>query len=314
MPRVIDPTRGEDVGRVLVGVTDVDDGPTGEQIAVIQALLTGYFGAEVDAAALAPSGPDETAELFPDARHRRRLKELLVLVEFCRHPLVEAQVTRVEEYATALQESGPGLVLARDLVEQGRATAMADYYRFLEEHPFEMIEPTLKEKYSATLTEPDPELAARLRALADYGEGTLGRAYVDFYERNGLRLPGDDPASPGLFVAHDMSHVIAGYEPTGPDEIGLGAMQLGVADTDVHWTQFLGNLSVHEAGFLGSQDGTLVPKEGTLDRPGAADTLAEAFSRGVQCTGDFTMVDHLAIADRQLDDVREEFGIPPRTR
>jgi hypothetical protein len=109
-----------------------------------------------------------------------------------------------------------------------------------------------------------------------------------------------------------MCHVIAGYEPTGPDEIGLGAMQLGVADTDMHWTQFLGNLSVHEAGFLGSQDGSIVPKEATLDRPGAAATLAEAFSRGVRCTGDFTTIDHLAIADRQLEDVREEFGVPPR--
>jgi len=64
----------------------------------------------------------------------------------------------------------------------------------------------------------------------------------------------------------------------------------------VHWTQFLGNLSVHEAGFLGSQDGTLVPKEATLNRPGAAATLAEAFSRGVQCTGDFTMIGDVDLA------------------
>jgi hypothetical protein len=314
MPRVIEPERGEDVGRVLVGATDVEGGPTEEQLAVMSALLHGYFGTGSDPAGLDPAEPGEAAELFPDPPQRRRLRELLVLVEFCRHPLVDAQVTRVEEYASALDEEGLGLELARQLVAQGREAAMADYYRYLEEHPFDMIEPSLREKYNATLTEPDHELAARLRALADYGDGTLGRAYVDFYERNGLTLPGDDPAMPGLFVAHDMCHVIAGYEPTGPDEIGLGAMQLGVADTDVHWMQFLGNLSVHEAGFLGSQDGTLVPKEGTLDRPGAAETLGEALSRGVLCTGDFTMIDHLAIADRQLDDVREEFGIPPRTR
>jgi hypothetical protein len=314
MPRVIDPERAEDVGRVLVGAADVDGGPTAEQLAVISALLHGYFGTDADPTGLDPAGPGEAADLFPVAPQRRRLRELLVLVEFCRHPLVDAQVTRVEEYASALDEQGLGLTLARDLVAKGRDEAMADYYRYLDEHPFEMVEPTLREQYAASLTEPDHALAARLRALADYGEGTLGRAYVDFYDRNGLTLPGDDPAMPGLFVAHDMCHVIAGYEPTGPDEIGLGAMQLGVADTDVHWMQFLGNLSVHEAGFLGSQDGTLVPKEGTLDRPGAADTLAEAFSRGAQCTGDFTMIDHLAIADRQLDDVREEFGIPPRTR
>ena len=49
-----------------------------------------------------------------------------------------------------------------------------------------------------------------------------------------------------------------------------------------------------------------------LSRPGAAEALAHAFSRGVQCDGDFTMIDHLAIADQPLEDVRAHFGVPPR--
>ncbi len=67
--------------------------------------------------------------------------------------------------------------------------------------------------------------------------------------------------------------------PVAIDEIGLGAMQLGIDDTDTHWLGFLGNLSVHEAGFLTSEDGT---------------------------------IDHLAIADQPLEDVRAQFGVPPR--
>jgi hypothetical protein len=189
---------------------------------------------------------------------------------------------------------------------------LADFRRFLEESPLDLVEPTLKEQYRATLAAPDRELAAKLRALGDCGAGTLGRAYVEFYDRNGLTLPGDDPTQPAMFVAHDMCHVIGGYKPVAVDEIGLGAMQLGMNDTDSHWLQFLGNLSVHEAGFLTSEDGSLVPKDATLNRPGAAQAFAHAFNRGVRCGGDFTTIDHLAIADEPLDEVRARFGIPPR--
>ena len=46
-------------------------------------------------------------------------------------------------------------------------------------------------------------------------------------------------------------------------------------------------------------------------RPGAVDTLAEAFTRGQQCTGDFTAVDHLAMAGRPLAEVRAEYNVVP---
>jgi hypothetical protein len=39
--------------------------------------------------------------------------------------------------------------------------------------------------------------------------------------------------------------------------------------------------------------------------------MAQAMVRGTQCTGDFTTVDHLALADVPLADVRAHFGIPP---
>ena len=39
--------------------------------------------------------------------------------------------------------------------------------------------------------------------------------YVDFCDRNNLTYPGDNPLQPAIFVAHDMTHVITGYEPTG---------------------------------------------------------------------------------------------------
>ena len=242
------------------------------------------------------------------------MRELLVLVEFCRHPIMEAQVARVEEYAAALGESGPGLVMARDLVAQGREIALADFRRFLEENPFDMLEPTLKD---AVLARRSPRRTPSSRRgcarSATAVRARSGRAYVEFYERNGLTCPATTRRSRRCSSRTTCAHVIGGYEPVAIDEIGLGAMQLGIDDTDTHWLRFLGNLSVHEAGFLTSEDGTLVPKEATLSRPGAAaDLRARVQSRRALRAETSRTIDHLAIADRPLEDVREEFGVPPR--
>ena len=56
--------------------------------------------------------------------------------------------------------------------------------------------------------------------------------------------------------------------------------------------------------------GSVVPKSGTLLRPGATDLVAEAFRRGAACTADFTTADHLAMVEVPLADVRDRFGIP----
>lgn len=311
MTRIIDTEHVEPVIRAMVGAATVEDGPTDEQLAVIGALARTYFGVDLDPATIAPLGPDEVAASFGDPAQRRRLRELLVLVELCRHPVTTAQVERVDAYATALGESGPGLQLARDLVSSGVATASADFMRFFGEVTGPLLEPQLAERYGVRLEQPDSELVARLRSFAALPDGTLGRAYLDFYARYGFEIPGEDLSTPAVFVSHDMCHVIGGYEPIGIEEIALGAMQLGMTDSDAHWVQFMGNLGVHEAGYLDG-GGKLVPKEGTLGRPGAAETVAHAFWRGAQATIDFTTVDHLALADQPLEDVRASFGIPPR--
>lgn len=310
MPRVIDDPLVEPVTRVLLSAIDVDGGATPEQRAVLGAIVSGYWGrTDLDLDSLEPIDPTGAAAVITKDAHRRRVRELLVLMELCRHPISDAQVKRVDEFAAALGESGAGLAIARTLVREGAEHAAADYMRYVEAIEPDLAETSLRDQYSANLEAPDPELGARLRALHHLPVGTLGYEYVEFYRRNGIDLPGDDPAMPAVFVSHDMCHVIGGYEPTGQGEIALGAMQLAVADNDAHWVQFLGNLGVHEAGFL--QVGSLVPKTASLTREGAPELLAEALLRGAQCTGDFSAADHLALVDLPLLEVRDRFGVPP---
>jgi hypothetical protein len=180
MTRFIEDESVEVVIGALVGVVDVEGGPTSEQRAVLQALASGCWGrSDLDVGAMRPLSVDDTAAVVTDPRARRRLRELMVLLELCRHPLSEAQVARVEEYAAGLGESGPGLQMARDLVRESADVARADYARFLAGRAEELAEPALRGKYPlGDFTAPDHELAVRLRALHDLPKGTLGYEYV----------------------------------------------------------------------------------------------------------------------------------------
>src|SRR3954452_22510918 len=100
MPLLVRPEMVEPVTRGLLGAIDVDDGPTGEQLAVLRAVVTHLWERpDLDLAALTPLGPHEAAAAVTDPHARRRLNEVMVTLELCRHPETEAQVQRVEEYA-----------------------------------------------------------------------------------------------------------------------------------------------------------------------------------------------------------------------
>lgn len=310
MARIIEGEHVEPVVRILLGAIDVGDGGTAEQRAVLRAVVDGYWERpDLDLDALDPIGPDEAVAAVPSPEQRRRVREFLAMLELCRHPLTEAQVQIVDAYAAALGESGPGLDTARLIARDEVAKAVADYARRNQEAFPLIAERSLVEKYSGVLDAPDPELGARMRALHDLPEGSLGWEYVEFYERNGFVLPGDNPATPAFFVGHDMAHVIAGYGTSGEGEVCLSAFQLTMADTDTHWSLMLASLCAYECGF--SSTDSFEGKYGVLARPGAPEMLAEAFRRGAQCTGDFTVVDHFAIAHLPLDEVRAMFGVPP---
>ncbi|MEX2100853.1 MAG: Coq4 family protein [Acidimicrobiia bacterium] len=309
MPLIVDSELVEPVTRALLGATDVDGGPTAEQLAVLQALLTHLWSRDdLDLAALSPSGPDAAAAAITEPGDRRRLRELMVTLELCRHPESMAQVERIEQYAAAIGFDGPELEIARHWIQEGTARATEDFDRFYAENLEALSEPSLRDEY-LRIEHPDLELAQRLEALHDLPDGTLGHAYIEFYRRNKITVPGADVHTPAHYVSHDMNHVIAGYEPTGPGEIALGAFTLAMNDNDANWMQFIANLAIHEAGIV--QHGAIMPKTSTLERPGATDLLGEALHRGSRCTADFSQADHLVMADWSLDDVRAHFGVQP---
>ena len=295
----------------LLGAIDVDGGPTDEQLTVLRILATHLWDHQtMDLDAIATLGPDAVAAAVVDPVDRRRFHEVLVVLEVCRHPLSAAQVASVERYAEALGVDGPDGALFRTFVDTGRERAAADYARFLRGGLDDREEPGLA---GGKLGGPDtsgaePGLAHAVAAFGDLAPDSLGQALLAFYRRHAIPLPGERESSMNhFFVGHDMTHVIAGIEPTAAGEVALSAFQMAINDSPVNRSALLASLVAHEAGFASPE--TFAAEERTLNSVGAAELLGQEMERGGRCTADFSLVDHMALAPLLLAEVRSQFGV-----
>ncbi len=293
----------------LVGGIDVDGGPTDEQLVVLESITSDLWKrSDLSLNSIAPLSPDDAAKALLRPDTRLRFCEILMALELCRHPQSENQVEKVEEYVAALGISDIEIKTTREALEQGADEASKDLERFYGGILPEISEVSLRDNY-LRLTEPDHGLAERLRSLHDLPVGSLGHAYLEFYRRNDITLPGDDIHLPAHYVNHDMNHVITGYEPTAPGEIARSAFLWAADDSRRNWLEFLITMSIHETGVL--NHGAIRAKVATLDRQGVPELFGEGLERGSQCTVDLSQIDHLALVEMPLDQVRAQFNVVP---
>ncbi|CAB4623454.1 unannotated protein [freshwater metagenome] len=310
MPISLDPDLVDATVAGLLGACDVDGGPTDEQLAVLRSITVHLWNRDdLDLSEVSALDPGQTAELLGSPAARRCFHELLVALEACRHPMSAAQVGSVEAYLGALGVAGPEMQILRDLVDSGTRTAADDFQRFLRANLAERAEPSLRDR-TVPADVAEPELAAKLDQLHELPPGTLGWTYMEFYRRHRIPTPGIEASWMNhFFVAHDMTHVIAGIEPTGPGELALSAFQMAMNDNEVNRSALLASLIVHEVG-IGSA-GKLTSESGTLADEAVADLFGRELARGARCTADFSLVDHFELATLPLTEVRERFGVTP---
>ena len=252
--------------------------------------------------------PEELAVALGDPRARRVAHLLQMTLEFCRHPQTDAQLALGQAYAEALGVSSAALEVSRDWLRQGVAQAAADVGRIFNTFLPLRSEPGLVDSLAST-DQPEPELVARIEGFAQLSEDSLGRALLAYYERFGFPLPGQEACALNhLYLAHDMTHVIAGIAATSAGEIALSAFQLAMDDNPINESALLASLVTHEAGFV-SANPTLQPEEASLDSPSAAYLLASELRRGSACSADFSLADHLALAPLPLGEVRRRFSV-----
>ena len=313
--------------RGLIGLMDIDGGPTPEQSRLLNTLATHILN--IDMSALPKSvalTPSELAVHLPDANYQRVFMQIAIVLDLCRHPKNEMQFRRVEEYAAALKFNGVELTMLRDFAHLSAADASSDFFRFYGQYTPDLSEHNAKFP-PGDPRELDDQFFDRIAEFAHMPYGSLGWAFTHFYDRSKLKIPGRDSPNPSYYVSHDMGHVISGYEATGPGELALGAIKLGLDGSDANWMASLANLLIHEVGlFTHGTTTQFIPYgsggdpyykagiRGAMDMPGAADLFAEALQRGAACGGDFTKLDHLAIAHMPLIEIRRELKIPPLSK
>ena len=303
-PDVVEPF----VGGLMAGI-DVDGGPTREQLGVLRAIVSTVWNRpDLDLMASRRVGPSELADLLLETDHRNAFHELHLTLETCRHPITDGQVELVQLYADALGVEGEDLAIFRDLVQEGVDSAAADYRRFLDHNLHERVEPSLAHQ------DPDADLreialAEKLEAFAEYGPGTLGRAFLTFYERFGLTLPGlESSTHHHFFVAHDMTHTIAGLSTSVAGEVALSGFQFAMNNDRINRAALLASLVAHEAGFAHPEH-LAKADDSVLSHPRNVQLLAQELRRGSRCTGDFSLIDHFELAPLPIADVRAEFGV-----
>ena len=306
----------------LLALISTGGGPTEAQQAVLGALGRHLWGMTDDEVARTrPMTAAELSEQLVEGHDRRRFVQLAIVLAACCHPVSEAQSEAVAQYSDALGIGGPELTVLAELQTEQAEEVTADFVRFYDDYIPQLSEPSVRRGDGGAQAEAEA-LVARVDELAECPEGSLGHAFLEFYRRNRLRLPTVQSPQPAYYVSHDMNHVIAGYEPTGPGEIAFGAFKVAVRDDDANWMAFMANVLIHEVGLMkhgtSSQfvpyGGEIYPGhggQGALRLPGAADLLAEAFVRGGACTSDVTQIDHLALVHLPLDEVRRRFNVTP---
>ena len=318
-PSRVDPVR---VAEVLVGAATVGGVATDTQLAVVGALLDGFLDATVDVASVVPIEPDgfDPAEFGSlQDESRRMVGNMVAMITLCRDPLTIEQIDRADAYAKVLGHGGPEIHVGRVSLEEGPEAGYWDLQtRVPTENPEEWDRAIARPEDGVPADVTDAQVYEIVSGWRNLPEGTLGRAFVEFYDRFGFDLPGT-PGTTGVQrpaswrVYHDMSHVIAGYGTSGVGELAVTAMTYAINRDDDRWAALMNAVAVYQAGMTPGEMFGFVGKSAALARPGATDVLTDALKRGRRCTGDFSRAHFAALAPLPIEAVRATFGVPPVT-
>ncbi|WP_017299536.1 hypothetical protein [Nodosilinea nodulosa] len=158
------------------------------------------------------------------------------------------------------------------------------------------------------LGQEDKAMASRYRALAEYPEGSFGRAYADFILRNGFNFPGEVGGPPPPAMLHDCCHVLGGYGTTAKEEGGVVGFQAGFEKLD----PFDVLMFVMAEFELGIGTSPYIPGEKNLLDP---EYIFAGIEHGTHVNTDLlTDMNPWDYFADPLVDVRQRFNVLPRGR
>lgn len=222
-----------------------------------------------------------------------------------------AGVDLLRRYAAAIGVSDSAVDDLDDLVRGHLAEARADMLRRNRESiTGEWVEDTgsYGEWLMPYRTQPDPDLAARYRALAECPSGSFGHEFARFYAVNGFGFPGEPDSPTEQFTTpHDSAHVLSGYDTSVQGELLVSTFTAGMHHLEglaghilpviVSW-----QLGIPLTELAGSTTGALDARKLWVAWTRGDATTADTFSSGW---------DFWAHVDEPLEDLRAAMGVPP---
>ncbi len=270
-----------------------------------------------------PWSPEEVARQLTDPEERAMLAHLVVALELMVHPLPPEIEAHVEQYLRAVGVDSPYVSITRDTARHHVRRLHADLVRnswYTEQtidgifhgHLGELV----RSKLAYYAVGDDESIARRWRALEDCPEGSWGRGVAEFYRLHHFPYPGEHHGIYEVGALHDWVHVLADYATDAEGEIDVFAFIAATMEDPRGFVQFIFTLALFQNSSVDTVGGIAIPiaRADTLDDEGAADRLAGSMWRASKCTADVMGgVDHFALADVPLDELRGQWQIPPRS-
>ncbi len=257
----------------------------------------------------------------------------MLLAEMLLVPIPAEVTARVETYARALCVADDMMQVVRRFANGSLGLALIDfersgYFQELLAQPPEHLHTRSALSDAWEKASNDTALYEQWAALEDCPDGSLGRGVWRFYRARGFTFPGRPDSAPPNLAQHDWIHVLADYGSTVESEIEVFGLIARCNDDPQAFALLAMVLGLFETGYLfGAAKGFFGYDRGHLSRDfdRMSVRLADAMYRGAMLawhvndaypgrSTDLLATDWFAHADRPLDEVRAELGIPPRSR
>jgi len=272
-------------------------------------LVAEMHGSKVDAE-LPGVSPSEVASIVTDPHRRKRLLQIAVVMAMVDGDVAPEQERAVRTLGRALEIDDGSMKVLHDVANESRLLTRVHLLRRLmgpfasEVKEREGLAGVRKLLAPAFGGGEDPKMAWRYKQLGLLPAGTVGRAFWEHNTRRGFAFPGEPNGIPERMVFHDFGHVLAGYDTDAPGEIQQGAFQAGFVRNDGF--SFL--LFVIVQFHMGIKVTPVAEAQvGLFD----VRKVLHAAARGGACKMDLSTWNHWEWVERRLDEVREQFAIPP---
>ncbi|WP_421994632.1 hypothetical protein [Reyranella sp.] len=306
--------------RAMKTIARTDDGEIGpSRRALMEAVKKVVLHVDADIDSLQPVTPADLAAGFPSPELRQQFTNGMLVMALADGVPTEKTLAQVEAYAKALGIAPPELADLRLLADGHMLIFKLDFLR--RGHIADIMKDQLALKGPLGFAKSilgmrglmeDPALAARYRAWEKLPEGTLGRALVDFYNKNGFAVPGERNGFPEAGLYHDLCHVLGGYGTDPEGEVEVASFTAGFKRTRALYLVLFAEL-VFSSGVNMRPSKEGFTTVGVLGKPGVAERMFAAIERGSQVNKDLTdRWDYWADIERPVDEVRRNYNILPK--